>query len=833
MPITVASTLQKKDRGGIDHSKVLIVYDTADGTGTDSQYEIANTYHSAWELTLTPYGVDLSATNADSNASMWSLWMEDLADYVVANNVQAICAPYGFGSSRDGGNGQLFPIGVPPDSDDYEIRMSAVKTLGAIKGFKAIMDNNPSSTELVDELTNLQIFEKVSPTSLIYFDGLNLLSELQMQDSGTHFGGQDILLERDGETGTVGPNESVSSKYLGMREFASLSRNPNDMPVDEVTYSGVPFGTFIDPVLYPSPTDPEDAQKAAEIAESVFPVDDHPAVLAQDMFMPCWRIGWFKRSGNPTFTAQDCRDMVARSRATRKSLEWHKQQGNKVLMTAHRRASEIQYGVETYAPVTCMANDMGLETLVGYAERNPSDDTNTPELMDALATRTGLTQFASANVDYYENDQAADASGNTFVNVNGHKFFAQNGNTFPLDKVLFSYSTIAHNENNSVFGPLYQRGGANQIINLADGALGTETTSIGSAHACGFIQGGGCGFYGSVAEPFAEEDLNNGAGLFTKVLRGATYAEAAFGLNYNQLNLQELMGDGLAQPFADQATSNIMTTTSYKTPAGMARALSEEYRIGDAFLDAEGNGPSIYYPVLNAAGTEEFAFIGWMNRTVKAGRRAEILFSGTVSAWPSYLTLELVTARGTFTLDTAAIAAFGGGSWSTYTLNNGKTVSSVILNDTANIFPSLVDVCDTSLSGVDGYTLSAAFTGSATPNSGQSFPINTSIAGDLYEDGVDRYIYAFDVSGGSRNQATALGPMKLVSNTTDNLFFTNDNTPLFAGGTGTVSLPINSEIVVSEPVTFNIITNHPASGGGGSGGTNENILGESVLNGSI
>ena len=595
------------------------------------------------------------------------------------------------------------------------------------------------------------------------------------------------------------------------------------MPVDEVTYSGVPFGTFIDPVLYPSPIVVASAQSAAEIAESVFPVDNHPAVLAQDMFMPCWRIGWFERSGNPAFTAQDCKDMVARSRATRKSLDWHKQQGNKVLITAHRRAASTRYGPEVYAPVTCMANDMGLETLVGYAERNPSDDTNTPELMDALATRTGLTQFASANVDYYENDQAADASGNTFVNVGGHKFFAQNGNTFPLDKVLFSYSTIAHNENNSVFGPLYERGGANQIINLADGALGTETTSIGSAHACGFIQGGGCGFYGSVAEPQPEEDINNGAGLFTKVLRGATYAEAAFGLNYNQLNLQELMGDGLAQPFADQATSNIMTTRNYKFPIYPSRAGNGIYGIGftSGLVSVSPLGYGLEIPVHNAAGSLAATIVGFQTRQTMTGILTDFIFDADRSpalassgGWPSYLTLELVTPVGTTTYNSSI-------SWtqSTLTASNSKQYYRLTYTDGTSP-PDLADFFDSANAGVDPYTLNGALSTTISPDAPLTIPINQTIDQALYEDGEVYYVYL------NEDSATQLGPFLIDINATDSIVVRLPNNGFVSTVPSTLSASADSPIIVNKGAALNVIENHPASGGGGA---DVGILSNSII----
>ena len=56
-------------------------------------------------------------------------------------------------------------------------------------------------------------------------------------------------------------------------------------------------------------------------------------------------------------------------------------------------------------------------------------------------------------------------------------------------------------------------------------------------------------------EPYADESSNSANSFFFNLLRGHQAATASMMSNSEILSEEELIGDGLAQPFAEQATA--------------------------------------------------------------------------------------------------------------------------------------------------------------------------------------------------------------------------------------------------------------------------------------
>lgn len=790
MSTPIVDLVAKKARGGIDHDKVLIVYDSSDVI-TDSQSAIATAYRDAWGLALPTRGYDLSSANSKNSVSMWSDWMSDLADYVIANGVEAICAPTTFGVSTAGIEGCLAPSGNGGSA-------SAIKVLGAVKVIKQLMDDASASelSEIADQIDSIWFY---GWTRLEYFPSTTILNHNAMALTGDHLSGYPHT------------NPAYQNKFQGMAGVGAGGMNDNLLSVNEVSYSGQDFSTFL------NDTDINQTYEQKSMAQSCYPVDNHAAARATD-WLPCWRIGWYTgKLSAPQFTAADCTAMVARSKKAKKTLGQHV--ANKVVLAAaNDRGLPDSLPVSNYCVFEAMCNDLGFTTKIGY-----SGTGTTESAMNQVATDTGLTRYNASSVAFYQKNLQAIGSGNTYrgYNSDAQRLFTDNGETFPFENVFLSYATLMHNNSYTIFNEYYAAG-ANQGVSLASGAIGSNTTSQGVGEASAFILNGGSAFYGSMSEPGDSlfDAVNNGTSFFTKLLRGATAGEAAFALNGEPFAFHELMGDGLAQPFHEQSVVNNMITQKVITPLFPQSEGLTVNGVGRGLSSAANNlslmlllGPLLNLEVVDADGVTQIFVLGVSDFGAKQGGlkvlidpdRSPAIANNTTKDWPDWWTLRITWLGGTQDItstegNAAACDKFTG----TY---NGANVVGFFL-DLALDLDSQMEAATV---GNDSYTVNELLPNRSGTNSNFTVALDTGgMTATTYDGEMEKYVYKDEATP----SGDPYGPWMIESTDTNEI-------TLKPVGQKEVDFSItpfddNDILIVTDPITITSLADFSESGSGGS-----------------
>lgn len=268
--------------------------------------------------------------------------------------------------------------------------------------------------------------------------------------------------------------------------------------------------------------------------------------------IPSWRLGWAdsrgdpKMTGIPAFTAEDATALARRSKATRTSIKDRKKLSSVVGINTVGSSATHWLGVGYWCMFDRLLLDLGFEEdkiKMGYYTTYTDLNGDT---VGGIPDATGYTRYDFDNMHYkYDVGEA-------------NRVLPVNGETLPFDVDNFFYDGINRNTgySTSVPSPTYfEEGHADQVYSIKDGAVGFSTPSYSNGQGSWFIKAGGVAYRGSYLEPFADESSNSANSFFFNLLRGHQAATASMMSNSEILSEEELIGDGLAQPFAEQATA--------------------------------------------------------------------------------------------------------------------------------------------------------------------------------------------------------------------------------------------------------------------------------------
>jgi hypothetical protein len=164
----------------------------------------------------------------------------------------------------------------------------------------------------------------------------------------------------------------------------------------------------------------------------------------------------------------------------------------------------------------------------------------------SIPAATGFSRYDSANFDYKYNGSAP------------NRVEAINGNSLPFPVDNFFYDGLNRNSGRSSDRPTptyFEEGHPDQVYSVRNGAVGFSTPSYNNCQGSWFIKAGGTAWRGSYLEPYADLSSNSANPFFVNLLRGHQAATASLMAGVDIFSQEELIGDGLAQPFARQAVA--------------------------------------------------------------------------------------------------------------------------------------------------------------------------------------------------------------------------------------------------------------------------------------
>ena len=164
----------------------------------------------------------------------------------------------------------------------------------------------------------------------------------------------------------------------------------------------------------------------------------------------------------------------------------------------------------------------------------------------SIPAATGFSRYDSANFDYKYSSSAP------------NKVEAINGNELPFKVDNFFYDGLNRNSGGSSDRPTptyFEEGHPDQVYSIRNGAVGFSTPSYSNYQGSWFIKAGGTAWRGSYVEPYADFSSNSANQFFVNLLRGHQAATASLMAGMDIFSQEELIGDGLAQPFARQAVA--------------------------------------------------------------------------------------------------------------------------------------------------------------------------------------------------------------------------------------------------------------------------------------
>jgi len=291
--------------------------------------------------------------------------------------------------------------------------------------------------------------------------------------------------------------------------------------------------------------------------------------------IPNWRLGWADSRGDssmtgiPAFTEEDATALARRSMATRWGLEERKNLSSVIGINpvASGLVPSSYLGEGHWCLFDRLLLDMGFDEnriKIGYYSESPSLD---PSVVDveyssaefmvgaldrawsegkysSIPSATGFSRYAYSNMDYKRDP----AEPNNVAPLNG--------NSFPFDVGNFFYDGLNRNSGRSTDRPTptyFEEGHPDQVYSIQEGAVGFSTPSYSNCQGSWFIKAGGVAFHGSYEEPYADAGSQNANSFFVNLMRGHQAASASMMTIGPVLSEEELIGDGLAQPFARQA----------------------------------------------------------------------------------------------------------------------------------------------------------------------------------------------------------------------------------------------------------------------------------------
>ena len=268
--------------------------------------------------------------------------------------------------------------------------------------------------------------------------------------------------------------------------------------------------------------------------------------------IPSWRLGWcdvrswHELSGGPApFTAADATALAQRSKATRFGLSQRQSLSSVIGINPTRSPTSpgwMTHGL--FLTFDALLRDLGFDqNKIKLGNRHATDPDVDGANPYSIPAQTGVSRYDVANFDY------------RYSSTHPGQVEAINGNTLPFIVDNFFYDGMNRNTGRTTKVPTptyFEEGHPDQVYSIRNGAVGFSTPSYSQAQGGWFIRGGGTAYHGSYLEPYADSSSSAANSFFFNLLRGHQAATASLMNSGNILDQEELVGDGLAQPFALQ-----------------------------------------------------------------------------------------------------------------------------------------------------------------------------------------------------------------------------------------------------------------------------------------
>ena len=485
-----AQQAAQQDRPDIDLDKILLLYNTAgitDGANTDE--DICDDYIAFYELTSHKIGVDCTLAANFDPATIWLSWMKGVADYIEANDIEAVFVSPNFS--------WWLPYPSPlveaqaESTDGQWSSGCASQIAGSIPLVKKYLDNIAST-----DYRDFDVDVLVSP--IIAYDAATPANSIDIEDMVAY----DIATTEGGTQWGLGG--TIGSKYSADWNTGVGTRLYKENP----PAPGAGYGASTSRELY--------------IARKVGarPITDSIATLrAEDRLdrLPNGRLGIGAVTGtgsyateqytdSPSMTRAEFNTMLEKSWKARGSIEQHQDKdlwcapiyrslqdvGPHLGMIPHRMYRELGF---TNLSTIVNADGAGIwpdtQLAMQYLAERSGDtffDTNygyTPDVQWPDSTGTGVTLYQNPGTggDY---DQRSLGAGADFTSYNGREF--------PLP-VWMWFGGGLENTDKSGTGHIFNSGNG---FTIEDGAMYHSATSFGMFLGRWFLLEGGCCAVGSL-----------------------------------------------------------------------------------------------------------------------------------------------------------------------------------------------------------------------------------------------------------------------------------------------------------------------------------------------
>jgi hypothetical protein len=521
-PYDVLDTYNKKVRKQASRDKILCVYNTAAVYGIYDE-PLIDAYFDEYGITNhIKVGIDFSIA-ANTDKRWWTSWGLDVYNQVIDNGIEQICC------------GPLGPTAMSKGFNS-SIQVDLSNCLGSLKLIKAELEQR----------------------------NLSGLEEMQIP-CGETFYNQDGSNPRNSRVGyyqfspDLNAGEATGLTGMGIG-YTKGSFRANLGGLDTETFSGLlGFSTSIQvPGLHFDQYEPSD----------LFWSTIAKPYQSRTIRMPCWRIGYFPYAQKPFLpTTTIIRQMVKNSKAAAMPTARNKEE--KVLLTNTFFTTPLLKACTDSVYLSHLWESLGYTKSFFGATNKPQVISDLENVSGTVVGDTGLTKYewqglnppATGAIDYIGEIQVtpqADDATNVYLDSiwmeqwdgngaigPGMAYRAKStGTTFPILADIIVDQTRNFNGNYD--------GSIRNALQCKPGGIRFNATSHGQRGGIWDLAYGASASVASLHEPQAPAVLSYPQ-MISELLRGHTIAAAHIFTNTNICTSSSVWGDGLLQPYYEQA----------------------------------------------------------------------------------------------------------------------------------------------------------------------------------------------------------------------------------------------------------------------------------------
>ena len=575
----------QKDRPDISLDKILLLYNTAgitDGSNTDE--DICDDYIDFYQLTSHKIGVDCTVAANFDPATIWLSWMKGVADYIEANDIEAVFVSPNFSF--------WLPYPTPIENDDAlstDQQWSsgcAAQIAGSIPLVKKYLDNI-SSTDYRDFDVDVLV------SDIIAYDATTPANSISIEDMISYDDPRTVGGTQWGLGGTIGSKYTVDfHTSIGTRLYLENPPAPGSYATygspESNAYKKIGARPILDTIATLRSEDRLDRLPNGRLGiGAVTGTGDYGAATGQ-------------YTNSPSMTRAQFNTMLEKSWAVRGNIETHKGKdvwcapiyrslqdvGPHLGMIPHRMHRELGFtNLHTIANVQGGGIWPDTQLAMQYVAERVGDtffDTNygyTPDVQWPDSTGTGVTiyQMPGTGGDYDDRSSGA-----------GVDFTAYNSHQFPLP-VWMWFGGGLENTDKSGTGHFFNSGNG---FTVEDGAMYHSATSFGMFLGRWFLLEGGCCAVGSLRfeletdsksirtnneiemNHHTTDEIDTSVQQQENILRGHSAAWAQLFKNVGRVatagycKSEEVAGDPLYSPFYLERFKQNKATTMYYTTNG-------------------------------------------------------------------------------------------------------------------------------------------------------------------------------------------------------------------------------------------------------------------------